>query len=179
MNNKYFISDLHFYHKNIIKFEGRPFDSVEDMNNKLIENWNSTVKKNDDIYILGDFSFGNQKLTLELLQKLNGKKFLIRGNHDHVIDKNPRIYSEFEWVKDYYVLKYNNLKFILFHFPIQVWNCQHYGSIHLYGHVHGNTKTNHPMILNLKNSFNVSADVLNFSPINIDDIILKLCSKNK
>lgn len=174
MSNVLFISDLHFGHKNIIKYENRPFASIDDMNDKLIKNWNSTVKDNDEVYILGDFSFGNQAFTLNILQKLNGKKYLIKGNHDHVVEKSPEIRAEFEWIKDYYVLKHNNLKFVLFHFPIQVWDCQHYGSIHLYGHVHGNTETNHPMLLTLKNSFNVSADVIDFTPINIDDIISKL-----
>ena len=65
-NMKYYISDLHFDHTNVIKFDNRPFKDVEEMNNALIHNWNSVVKKNDIVYVLGDFCFGNTERTNEL-----------------------------------------------------------------------------------------------------------------
>lgn len=77
------ISDTHFGHANIIGYENRPFESLSQMDNILIKNWNSVVKKNDVIYHLGDFAFhyDEQKLK-DLLSKLNGHKVLIIGNHD-------------------------------------------------------------------------------------------------
>ena len=76
----YYISDLHFYHANIIKLCERPFKSVEDMNNILINNWNKTVMNDDTVYFLGDFSFKcNQNQADKILEQLNGKKYFIKG----------------------------------------------------------------------------------------------------
>lgn len=85
---KYYISDLHFDHTNVIKFDNRPFNSVEEMNSALIHNWNSVVKKSDIVYVLGDFCFGNTERTNELFNQLNGKIILIRGNHDRILHTN-------------------------------------------------------------------------------------------
>ena len=56
---KYYISDLHFGHKNVLKFDNRPFDSVEEMNQTILDNWNNTIKNNDDVYLLGDIFWKN------------------------------------------------------------------------------------------------------------------------
>ena len=84
----YLTSDLHFGHKNIIKLTNRPFSDVHEMNETLIKNWNNTIKPQDTIYILGDLCF---KMSLEeshkIIQRLNGKKVLIRGNHDKQYDE--------------------------------------------------------------------------------------------
>jgi calcineurin-like phosphoesterase family protein len=78
----YFTSDLHFNHKNILKFTKRPYKNVEDMNNDIIKIWNNIIKKTDIVYILGDFCFCGRQLKREFLKRLNGKKILIIGNHD-------------------------------------------------------------------------------------------------
>lgn len=168
----YFTSDTHFYHDNILKYEHRPFKDINDMNQQIINNWNSRVKNKDQIYILGDFSFGNKQQTLKVLNKLNGQKFLIKGNHDYIL-KESEVENKFAWVKDYYVLKHNNIKFVLFHYPIQVWDCKHHGAIHLYGHIHSNLG-NHSMEYNIINSYNVGVDVNNFTPIELNEILIKL-----
>ena len=77
----YFISDTHFNHKNIIKYCNRPFDSIEQMNETLINNWNDIVSDKDIIYHLGDFALGSKELILDIVNRLNGSKYLIRGNH--------------------------------------------------------------------------------------------------
>ena len=81
-NKVYFTSDTHFGHENIIKWCRRPYSSVEEMNEKLIENWNSVVGPDDIVFHLGDFAFGGSGLWKEVLSRLNGKKYLIIGNHD-------------------------------------------------------------------------------------------------
>ena len=69
----YFISDTHFYHEKIIEYANRPFKDIEEMNNTLIDNWNNRVKHKEEVYNLGDFSFGNKGQTLDSLEKLNEK----------------------------------------------------------------------------------------------------------
>jgi calcineurin-like phosphoesterase family protein len=170
----YVTSDNHFCHKNIIKYENRPFSDINEMTEIMIKLWNKTVSNTDSIYILGDFAFADGFTVNQILKRLNGKKYLIRGNHDYSFlnDKNFDK-PNFEWIKDYYVLEYNKLKFVLFHYPIQTWNCQHYGAIHLYGHIHSN-KGNHPMKYEIPNSYNVGVDVNGYKPILLDDIAKKL-----
>lgn len=89
MGNVWVISDTHFNHKNILKFEDkegnkvRPFSSLDEMNELMIENWNRVVKTNDKVYHLGDVFFGSPDDAKKILKRLNGKKRLIVGNHDH------------------------------------------------------------------------------------------------
>lgn len=173
MSKIFFTSDLHFYHKNIIKYEHRPFSSVEEMNKTLIKNWNNTVSNEDSVYILGDFCFGNYEEAYQIAKQLNGKKYMILGNHDKCIKVMPTPMKQeiFEWVKDYHMLKHEGMKLVLFHFPVQVWDCQHYGSIHLYGHIHSNS---HELIAKIPNSYNVGIDVNNYKPIEFNEILSKL-----
>lgn len=91
----YFTSDTHFSHTNIIKYCNRPFKSVEEMDEVLIANWNSVVKKTDQVFHLGDFGY-NYKIA----QRLNGHKHLIWGNHDRKLRNNQNFINEFEWTKD-------------------------------------------------------------------------------
>lgn len=78
----YFISDTHFNHSNIIEYCNRPFNDIKEMNDTLINNWNSVVKKDDIVYHLGDFALADEEKLKELYSKLNGTIILIRGNHD-------------------------------------------------------------------------------------------------
>ena len=78
----YYISDLHIGHANAIKFDNRPFADVNEMNNAIIENWNSRVKKDDTVYILGDFIWAKESEWPCFVGLLAGNKVLIRGNHD-------------------------------------------------------------------------------------------------
>ena len=76
------------------------------MNEKLIENWNSRVKANDEIYILGDFLYRGSGIEANnILAKLNGRKYLIKGNHDKFIDEKLFDKNHFIWIKDYHLLK--------------------------------------------------------------------------
>ena len=129
---KFYTSDLHLGHKNIINFDARPFNSIEEMSKTIIENWNSVVSKNDDVYILGDFAWRNN-IGYEVLKQLKGNKYLIKGNHDRL---NSDIRSQFVWVKDYAEIKDGDKHIVLCHYPIAHWHNADYGTIHLYGHIH-------------------------------------------
>ena len=79
----YFIADTHFYHENIIKYCNRPLKNSKQMNEYIVNKWNSVVTKDDIVYHLGDVGFGSTDELKELVGRLNGTKILIRGNHDY------------------------------------------------------------------------------------------------
>lgn len=141
---RYYISDLHFFHERMNrKLDKRGFESVEAMNKHMIEMWNKRVKKNDEVVILGDFSYGNANETMEVLKQLKGRKMLVKGNHDkYLLDKNFD-QSLFVWIKDYAELNDNKRKVILCHYPIMCYNGQFRKDENgkdktymLFGHVH-------------------------------------------
>lgn len=169
---KYYTSDLHFCHANIIKYEDRPFNSANEMDDYLIYKWNNRVKKNDEVFVLGDFAFCDGNKANELLDKLNGKKYLITGNHDSFLKDKIFNKSKFEWIRDYAKINDDGNKVIMFHYPIAVWDCQHHGSIHLYGHVHSNKDNHHPLLLELgDNAINVGVDVNDYEPKTLKELI--------
>jgi len=136
MSKTFFTADLHFFHKKITQFcpRTRPFADLESMHEALITSWNSQVGTFDHVYILGDLSFGSPEKTVEILARLNGILHLIKGNHDHWI--NPLTKTFFASIEDYKVFKQDGHRAVLFHYPIADWDRMHYGSFHLYGHVH-------------------------------------------
>lgn len=142
MSEKFFTSDTHFFHKNIIKYCDRPFGDVFAMNEGIIERWNKLIEAHDDVFHLGDLSFGSPKKTAEVLERLNGRIYLVRGNHDgSKIIEHPDVSKRFEWVKDYHELRVSKKQLVvLCHFPFQVWNGSHRGSWHMHGHCHGGLK---------------------------------------
>ena len=128
---RFYISDLHFGHKNILTYDNRPYFSVSEMDENLINNWNNVVDKDDFVYILGDVSWYGKLKEDEILNRLNGDKILIRGNHD---DNTTSSY--YFQVADYMEVKDGDKKVVLSHYPILSFNGMHHGAIHLYGHVH-------------------------------------------
>ncbi|MBC8421888.1 MAG: metallophosphoesterase family protein [Pelagibacteraceae bacterium] len=159
----YCTADTHFGHGNIIKFCNRPFGSVEEMNETLINNWNSTVNPDDEVYHLGDFGWKDNKLNLEILRRLNGTKYLLRGNHDKTLLRDNVIRNEFEWVKDYHELEYEDSFFVMCHYAFRVWNRNYYGAINLFGHSHGKVEP-------LENQLDVGVDLHNYTPICLSNI---------
>jgi calcineurin-like phosphoesterase family protein len=146
----------------------RPYKTVEEMNGDLIKRWNIKVGPNDDVYILGDMFFKHQDIqqVKDVLNKLNGKKHLIRGNHDKFLNSiNWKEY--FEEVVHYKEISDDNRMVILFHYPIEEWNGYYRNSYMLYGHVHENMKDikKHPR------KFNVGVDVNDFEPKTLDELI--------
>jgi len=172
----YFTADTHFYHDRVIKFSHRPFENLIEMHERLIKNWNDTVKHKDTIYIIGDFCFGNIHEIKKIRSILNGKIILIMGNHDrrNRIERVKHIFTE---VCDYKEINYYKKRFILFHYPIMEWSGYFRKSIHLYGHVHNSdsSKLVDKIYKNngIKNAFNVGVDVNNFKPVSIEEIISK------
>ena len=142
---RYYISDCHFFHRSLLtSMDMRPFSSVEEMNEMMISKWNEKVRKNDDVVILGDLSFGKGEETNSVLSRLNGRLYLIKGNHDDRYLKDSAFnVSRFEWVKNYEEMKDEKRKVVLMHYPVFCYNRQNSldqngnpTSFMLFGHVH-------------------------------------------
>lgn len=125
-----------FGHINIIKYCNRPYADVEEMNEMLVKNYNSIVVPSDIVYIIGDVCMGNLQHSIKHVKRLNGRKILIRGNHDKKALKMPEFREQFEAIHDYLEFKDNGDTFILSHYPFATWNGAHRGSMHLHGHSH-------------------------------------------
>ena len=142
-SGKLYISDLHFFHNNIIQMDGRKFLDYLEMNEYMIRQWNRNVTRKDEVFILGDFSIARGRATNEVLSKLNGKKYLIRGNHDKFLEDKEFDRSLLEWVLPYAEIQDNRRKVILSHYPVFCYNGQYRRTKNddpiaymLYGHVH-------------------------------------------
>lgn len=140
----WFTSDTHFGHKNIIAFSNRPFKDENHMTEELVKSWNEVVDEEDEVYHMGDVSLTNADKTHEILQRLNGKIYLIKGNHEKSTLQKQYTRDRFEWIKDYYELKVDNPTIdgnkhqliVLCHYGMRVWNKSHHGAWMLYGHSH-------------------------------------------
>jgi len=156
----FFTADNHFGHDNIRVYCNRPFDTVEEMDAEMVIRWNSVVGPRDNIYILGDFAWGDAG---PYLKQLNGRKILIMGNHD----EGPL--DDFTLVYDLLDIKLDKQRLVLCHYKIQVWNRWGNGAWHLYGHSHG-TQEEMPNVA----SCDVGVDVWDFFPVAWEDIQFKL-----
>ncbi|MBI4064548.1 MAG: metallophosphoesterase [Elusimicrobia bacterium] len=149
----FFTSDTHFNHTNIIKYCGRPFESVEEMNREMIGQWNAAVGQDDTVFHLGDFALGEASEWPKIFQQLNGaKKILIRGNHDRAVKKMievgfAEVHSELEW--NGWLLKHKPFKT-----PKKL----------LCGHIHERWRR-------LGWAINVGVDVWDFTPRTIEELV--------
>lgn len=142
----FFSSDEHFSHANILKYCNRPFKDAEAMDNEMIRAHNAIVQEGDLVYHLGDFTFKPKNFAFNILRRLNGKHFFIRGNHDawnHQAIRSELLLEvarenigsdKLVGVEDYLELKLSGEHLVLFHFPMFTWHKNHRGSIHLHGH---------------------------------------------
>lgn len=142
---RFYISDLHFYHKALLtKMDARGFASVEEMHAHMIEAWNQTVRPQDEVVILGDLSMEKGDLTNQIVDQLNGRLYLIVGNHDSLFLKDRAFHADrFVWIKEYEEMKDDGRKVVLSHYPIVCYNGQYRlnkegiaTTYMLYGHVH-------------------------------------------
>ena len=140
---KLYISDLHFYHNSLNRqMDCRGFSGYEEMNRHMIEEWNKKVTKKDEVYILGDLSIAKGKPTNDIIHQLNGKLYLIEGNHDTYLEDKEFDRSLLKWIKPYAEISDNKRKVVLSHYPVFCYNGQYRKAddvpltYMLYGHVH-------------------------------------------
>lgn len=178
----FFTSDLHFGHTNIIKYCNRPYATVEEMDEALIDNWNAVVRPQDRVWLLGDFVMGRIKESLPTAYRLNGEKHLVPGNHDRCWSGNGKVGN---WPARYeevgFILEPNEIQLVLAdryvnvcHFPY-IEDERHKdrysehrpkddGRVLLHGHIHDMWKTNERQI-------NVGIDVWDYAPVPLDTIV--------
>lgn len=131
----WFTSDLHLGHANILKYTNRPWTTVEEMDEAIVENWNNVVGKTDRVFVLGDVYLCRRDRAMELLSRLRGNKHLVWGNHDRQLRKQPsNLFVSAEWISNTSI---DGIPIIMCHFPMRSWDRMHYGSVMLHGHTHG------------------------------------------
>ncbi|MCD8097077.1 MAG: metallophosphoesterase family protein [Lachnospiraceae bacterium] len=141
---RYYIADPHFFHEGLnTKMDRRGFADAEEMNAYMLRKWNDRVRRNDEVIILGDLSWGKAEETNELLEKLHGRLCLIQGNHDRFLRNKAYNAARFEWILPYKEMHDNGRKVVLCHYPIMCYNGQYRlnkkgeAKVYmLYGHVH-------------------------------------------
>ena len=133
-------SDLHFGHRNILTFCNRPFSDTKEMTEKLVSNWNEVVGKNDVVLDLGDVMwFDGRHEAKRVLERLNGKHYIIQGNHDRreTFELSPVIVLESEavlWLEGLPQKKI--VEVFLSHHPMLTWPHRERGVPNLFGHLH-------------------------------------------
>ena len=171
IHEKWFISDTHFFHANILKFlddqghkfRGNIWSNVEDMNESMVKNWNSVVGENDYVYHLGDVTFRYDGAFNNLMSRLKGKKRLIIGNHDKVW--NPALSKHFEKADIWkgFSDKEAGIAFTASHFPLPQYGLRN-GKHNAHGHIHQN-KSREP------HQYNLSVEAIDFTPVHVDQVV--------
>ena len=159
----WFTSDTHFGHANILKYDRRPFATIEEHDAALIRRWNAVVEPGDVVYHLGDFTWHSKVPDIErLLTQLHGTKILITGNHDEKTVSKAK-----GWVKvtPYHEVTIDGQKIVLFHYRMVVWNRSHHGSWALHGHSHGSL----PQIMTAK-TFDVGTMCWSYAPLSFPEV---------
>ncbi len=159
---EFVIADLHLGHRNILEYEPRPCYSVEEMDEFLIHNWNETISDEDIVWVLGDFALCGSDRIIELVGRLNGRKRLIKGNHDK---KTPTFWKKAGF-ENYYDSPIHRLIrqqwVVLSHEPVPIepeW-------INVHGHTHSQ-----PTGLNPNTHRCVSVELINYRPILLDIVL--------
>ena len=180
--NPFFVSDLHFGHKNVIEYCNRP-TTPEQHDDWLVECINKSVGVDDIVYHLGDFSLKRDKEYLtSIMRRLNGKWFFVLGNHDvksalaHAANETDNTVLGWYWSERFYKDQqckdlYADVK--MMHFPIESWDCKQRGSIHVHGHMHHGTSNNG--VGTIKNRIDVGIDGKH-APYHISDVMTILAN---
>lgn len=172
--NIYVISDNHWNHEEIIKYCNRDFKDVKEMNETMIKRWNSIVKPNDMVINLGDIIFtkGDSRRIVKTLNKLNGRKILIKGNHDRK-SYSWYMYNGFDFVAERAIWRLNGKKILFVHDPRSIsYRDYRTCNVILHGHLHDKglfvKKRKQCRIVNL------SVEQINYKPMNLTSLLNKL-----
>lgn len=166
----YYVADLHFGHAKIISLTNRPFVSVEQMDQELLNNWNQVVTDNDEVYILGDFLYRSKRPPEYYLQQLRGRKHLLIGNHERWT-KQVQLTKWFESVNYLLEITDGNEHLVLCHYPMAEWPRFYRGSLHVFGHIHNNREGDaFHYYLQQPNMFNAGVEINHFVPVTLQQL---------
>lgn len=162
----YFTADWHLGHKKILTLgHGRPFENIQHHDNTLIRNYNKIVSDDDTCYFLGDICWNQSYESYKkLFEQLNGKKYVILGNHDN--KQNIFRCKRDGLIEDVYEMKtiqIGNDRVFLCHYPMREWQGYHAGVPMLYGHTHGN-------IEDYKQSTDIGVDCWEYEVVSYDEL---------
>ena len=160
MSRTWFTSDLHLGHRNVIDHCSRPFADVREMDEALLDGWNSRVQPGDDVWVVGDFALGSAETVAHYLRRLRGRKHLVHGNHDRGAARTIKCWASSQPLADIVV---EGRRIILLHYALRVWPAHLHGSLHLYGHSHGHLQGD-------RQSLDVGVDCWDFRPASLDEI---------
>lgn len=168
----WFTSDNHFGHANIIRFCNRPFDDMEHMTADMVRRWNACVQPDDDVFIVGDLCWKAASYGIAVVEQLNGRKHLVRGNHDKGCLGSRRFRDLFVEIADLLTVKVPDddapggmQRIVLCHYAMQVWDQSHRGAWHLHGHSHGTLTSPQTM-----KRLDVGADCWAYAPVSYGEI---------
>ncbi len=168
----YYIADPHFGHSNIIHLCQRPFADVEEMDETMIKNWNSRVRPEDTVYVVGDLFFRCEPERVEeILLQLQGRKHLVKGNHDESWMSKVDLDAYFESVEFMTEVNDNDRICVLCHYPLLSWRREG-KSYMIYGHIHDNTNMDFwPLIAKRELMLNAGVEVNQYMPVTLDELI--------
>ena len=166
----FFTSDIHFGDERIMKLCDRPFSNVKEMDEYIVDKWNKKVSNSDTVWVLGDI-VSPEHFDKDLLNRLNGKIYLLLGNHDYPVSELIASETKIELCAENALYSDDNI--VMFHYPIMDWNGRDNGTIHLYGHVHNKNIAGMKEYFADKLAFNVCMDVNDFEPKTLDELIEK------
>lgn len=167
---KYYIADTHFGDEAVIGYSHRPFSSVKEMDEAMIQNWNAKVNDDDDVYIIGDLVYRTDDPLL-YLDRLQGRLHLICGNHDRQVVDHPIGRERFTEIEEYAVVDDGRHRIVLFHYPILEWEGYYYGTWHMFGHIHNHPNPTQDYLKDFPKALNVGVDVVGFAPVTFDEAV--------
>jgi len=161
----WFTADTHFGHENILALSRRPFVDIREHDEALVAAWNARVGRQDEIWHLGDFALGLDESALSrLFGRLNGRKYLITGNHD------PRRTLNLPWAsqpRQMHEVVVDHQRVVLCHYALRSWRRIHGGAVHLYGHTHGS-------IAGTRHSEDTGVDSWGYAPVALPDLLARM-----
>lgn len=170
----YYIGDMHLGHKKVIEYDGRPYETVEEMDAALIKNWNSVVTEDDDVYILGDFIYRSSHVATYYLKQLKGRKHLIIGNHDLKTIEDEEACTYFDSIERLGYVKDGDADVVMCHYPIAEWNGRRRKknkSYHVYSHIHNRKDETYGFMRKQRNALNAGCMINDFKPATLQQLI--------
>ena len=168
MSQIWFTADLHLDHLNTINFDKRPFASIEEMNDAIVQRWNTKVDRKDEVYIIGDFAWKNHG---HWIQALTGKKHLLVGSHDKMAQNYLRNFNSVSPLKQ---ITIDRQPIVMCHWALRTWQGKGYGTLDLYGHSHGRLNEH----IDSYHS-DVGCMVWDYTPVSFEELKLKFASRKE